>query len=74
MPERLQAVGDSVPKQLTIVTGWGKTRKAHDTGDVRGRVVATLRKMGVPTAESRNPGRVLVDVAAWRSQTLACEL
>ena len=65
VPERLQAAGSAAPRRLTIITGWGRTRAEHQTGNVRGRVVGVLREMNVPTALTDNPGRVLVDVAAW---------
>ena len=69
IPQRLEEADGAPPKRLTIVTGWGKTRAEHQTSDVRARVEAVLRDMGVPRAETDNPGRLLVDVAAWRESS-----
>ena len=66
IPEKLKEADGATPKQLTIVTGWGKTREVYQTSDVRARVMAVLSEMDVPLAETDNPGRVLVDVVAWQ--------
>ena len=66
IPERLKDSDGATPKQLTIVTGWGKTREVYQTTDVRARVMAVLSEMDVPLAETDNPGCVLVDVVEWQ--------
>jgi pentatricopeptide repeat protein len=58
---------DPPPEHLTIVTGWGKSRRASQDSDVRGRVECVLADMGVPTLPSDNPGRVVVDARKWSS-------
>ena len=68
IPRRLQAAQDPPGETLGIVTGWGRSRALHQRSDVRGRVQAVLRGMGLHTVESSNPGRVAVDVAALRQQ------
>ena len=58
------------PKQLHIVTGWGKSRTYSNyagTGDIRGRVAELLIRLGVPTLPQNNYGRFVVDSAAWRT-------
>ena len=55
------------PEHLTIVTGWGKSRRASQDSDVRGRVECVLADMGVPTLPSDNPGCVVVDARKWSS-------
>ena len=54
--------GMCAPSELNIVTGYGKTRKARQTSDVRARVVRLLRDMNVPaTIAANNHGMVLVE-------------
>ena len=62
------ADGSDSPERLIIATGWGKTRDAWQTGDVRGRVSRVLDDMGAPTMASDNPGRLIVDAPAWRQR------
>lgn len=57
VPSRLAASGNaSPPTRLELVTGWGKNRASHQSGDLRDRVEAVLADMGVATIPSRNPG------------------
>ena len=55
---------DAIP--LTVVTGWGRHRALHQTGDLRGRVEAVLQDMGIVAVEQPNPG---VQVHCWRCPT-----
>jgi len=63
VPNRLAAAekddergGAARPTRLELVTGWGKHRESHQTGDLLGRVEAVLADMGMATLPSRNPG------------------
>ena len=47
VPARL-AAGSATPQRLELITGWGKSRAAHQSGDVRGRIEALLSAMGAP--------------------------
>ena len=38
----------ATPERLELITGWGKSRAAHQSGDVRGRIEALLSAMGAP--------------------------
>ena len=66
LEERVPAMS-TPPKRLIIVTGWGKSRSALATGDVRGRTSRVLADMGVATLPTDNPGRFVVDAEAWRA-------
>ena len=57
----------SEPDQLIIVTGWGKSRRETQYGNLRGRVEALLTELDVPTLPSHNQGRFVVDAQVWRS-------
>ena len=70
LDERVPAM-DARPERLIIVTGWGKTRAVTQQGDVRGRVARALAERGVPTVETDNPGRIVVDAKAWRDASPA---
>ena len=59
-----------VAKRLEIVTGWGKSRSALQSCDMRGRVAKLLAELDVPTLPTDNPGRLVIDVQAWRNRRL----
>ena len=54
----------AAPKQLIIVTGWGKSRSATQDSDVRERVAGVLIELGVAMLPTNNPGRLVVDQAS----------
>jgi len=62
VPSRLAAAADAgkeaavAPTRLELVTGWGKNRARHQSGDLRERVETVLAEMGIPTLPTRNPG------------------
>ena len=58
----------AAPRELTIITGWGKSRPSHRDSDVRGRVEAVLLEMGVSLLPTANPGRIVVDATSWRER------
>ena len=50
-----------IPARIDIVTGWGKSRQAYQSGDVRARVIALLEVMSVDfTCPNNNPGLLCV--------------
>ena len=67
LEERVPAM-ISEPEQLTIVTGWGKSRSALQDSDLRGRVERVLAELGVSTLPVDNKGRFLVNAQVWQRQ------
>ena len=64
LEERVPALQPK-PDRLIIVTGFGKSRRATQVRDLRGRVEGALAAMGAPTLPSDNPGRLVVDMQSW---------
>ena len=58
------------PERLIVITGWGKTRVATSTGDVRGRVASVLAELGAPTLPTDNPGTLVVDARTWHAVSM----
>lgn len=54
-------------KMLTVVTGWGRHRRAVDQGNVRRAVIEELKSIELPVFVSgRNIGRVLTTLGSWK--------
>ena len=70
LEERMPSAA-AAPRELTIVTGWGKSRPSHKDGDVRGRVEAVLLEIDVPLLPTANPGCIVVDATSWRERSPA---
>jgi pentatricopeptide repeat protein len=52
---------DSTPVDgVHLITGWGRSRKVTQHGDLRARAIATLDRMGLSTLPTDNPGRLIV--------------
>jgi len=64
LEERVPALQPK-PDRLIVVTGWGKSRRATQVSDLRGRMEGALAAMGAPTLPSDNPGTLVVDMKAW---------
>ena len=58
LEERVPALMPPADK-LVIITGYGKSREAHQTTDVRGRVIQVVQEMGMLALQAAgNPGRL----------------
>ena len=54
---------DSTPIDgVQLITGWGRSRKVTQHGDIRARAIATLDRMGLSTLQTDNPGRLVVQL------------
>ena len=70
VPEQVSRRGGAVPKDLTVVTGHGKSRSQHQNASGRGRlhdrVGHLLQKMSIVHIPWReNPGNFVIDAEAW---------
>jgi len=67
IPGRVQQAGPDAPRPpvLQIITGHGKTRPGYRNSDLRHRVGCLLQEMEVPTIDGNNPGRLVIDAAAY---------
>ena len=59
---RMRTNDSTAVEGVTLVTGWGRSRKVTDMGDVRARAVTTLEHLGISLLPTSNPGCVEVDM------------